>query len=113
MKKLIAATLISGFAATAHADVGAFAGITYLFGDKGGLGFTVKALTTRKEEKAVGAIGVNFYPARSQQFGVDVGVGYQWQDAALILGYDVLNQNATVSGGWSDTKSKDAPTPSP
>ena len=113
MKKLISAAIISGLCVTAQAEVGTFAGITYLFGEKGEFGLTVKALSNRKEDKAIGAIGVNFYPfSKDQKLGFDIGAGYNGRDSALILGYDLLNRNPTISGGWSYTKERTTTTAS-
>lgn len=111
MKKAIAGFLVSSVCVAAQADVGVFAGVTYLFngGGSGDVGLTVKLLTSNKEDKAVGAVGVNFYPnAKGQQWGVDVGAGYQGSSVGALVGYDLLNNAPTVSGGISNTKSDDS-----
>ena len=40
----------------------------------------------------------------TQKFGIPVGVGYQFQNAAVLAGYDLLLQSVTVSGGYANTQ---------
>jgi hypothetical protein len=105
MKRILVAAIFSAFPWLAHAEMGLFVGVTYQFTDKGGLGFTVKALNTRQEDKAVAAVGTSFFPgAPHQRFGLDVSLGYQGSNIAALVGYDLLNQRPNLSGGWSDTR---------
>ena len=108
MKKTLAALLLTSICGVASAEVGFFAGVTYAFGDKGGIGFTVKALSTRDETKGVAAVGATVYPYGEKiRYGIDVGAGYQGVNAAGIVSYDLLNNLFGVSGGYSNTKPSD------
>ncbi len=122
MKKTLLALLLSSVCGLASAEVGFFAGVTYAFGDKGGVGFTVKALSSRDENKAVAAVGTTVYPFGERvRYGIDVGAGYQGVNVGGIASYDVLNNLFGVSGGYSNTKASDpapvvvvpAPVPAP
>ena len=105
MKKTLAALLLTSICGVASAEVGFFAGVTYAFGDKNGIGFTVKALSTRDETKGVAAVGATVYPYGEKiRYGIDVGAGYQGVNAAGIVSYDLLNNLFGVSGGYSNTK---------
>ncbi len=105
MKKILAAILLSSACGVATAEVGFFAGITYAFGDSGGLGLTVKALSSREENKGVAALGATVYPfGEKVRYGIDVGAGYQGVNVGGIASYDVLNNLFGVSGGYVNTK---------
>ena len=113
MKKTLVALLLTSVCGLASAEVGFFAGVTYAFGDKGGIGFTIKALSSRDENKAVAALGATVYPyGEKVRYGIDVGAGYQGVNVGGIASYDVLNNLFGVSGGYSNTKSAD-PAPAP
>lgn len=108
MKKTLAVLLLTSACGIANADVGFFAGITFAFGDKGGLGFTVKALSSRDENKGVAAVGATVYPfGEKVRYGIDVGAGYQGVNVGGIASYDVLNNLFGVSGGYVNTKGSD------
>lgn len=110
MKKLLVAAMVASAAAEAGADVGAFVGVTYAFGAKTGLGLTVQATSTRREDRAIAAAGISVYPfSGTPSFGIPVGIGYQGKNAAGIVSYDVLQQNVAVSGGYVDTRSPSTP----
>lgn len=117
MKKIVLAAAISLAAINVHAaDVGAFFGVTYAYDSNksdGGLGLTLQATTTRKENRGIGAAGVSFYPfSKDLKFGIPVGVGYQGDNAAAIISYDLLQKKPAVSGGYVDTREpQQAPAP--
>ena len=115
MRTLIVAIALTAAATGAHADVGAFVGVTYAFDGKSGPGITLQATSSRREDHAIVAAGVSFHPfAPGQKFGIPVGVGYQFQNAAVLAGYDLLLQSVTVSGGYANTqdeRSATAPVP--
>ena len=115
MRTLIAAIALTAAATGAHADVGAFVGVTYALDGKSGPGITLQATSSRREDHAIVAAGVSFHPfAGAQKFGIPVGVGYQFQNAAVLAGYDLLLQSITVSGGYANTqdeRSTAAPVP--
>ena len=105
MRTLIVAVALSAAAASAHADVGAFVGVTYAFDGKSGPGLTLQATSSRREDRAIVAAGVSFHPfAPGQKPGIPVGVGYQFTDAAVVAGYDLLLQSITVAGGYANTR---------
>ncbi|CAM5441750.1 hypothetical protein [Thauera sp.] len=107
MKRVFLASAFVLATGTAQADVGAFVGITYAFGSNQGIGFTVQATSTRKQDRGILAAGLSYHPfATGSKVGLPVGVGYQWKDAAAIVGYDVLLKSPVVSGGYVDTRSK-------
>ena len=100
MKKILAGLLMSVASTMAMADVGFFAGITYAIGAKDGLGFTVKALSSRREHNPVYGAGFTFYPAASPENQY----GYQHEDNAVLIGYDFLRNAPQISLGVTDTK---------
>jgi len=104
MKRKIIAIVAVGICTGAQAEVGLFAGITYVFGQENGLGLTVKATTTRVEDRPFAAAGLNYYPLNNNKFGIDVGVGWQGIQSGGVIGYDLLNKNVTVSAGYSNTR---------
>ena len=109
MKKIIlAAALISCAAPIAHADIGAFAGLTYAFGANTGIGFTLHATSTRDENSAIASAGISYYPfAVTPMFGIPVGVGYQGKNAAAIVSYDLLLKKFAIAGGYASTRDDD------
>jgi len=84
---------------------GIFAGITYVFGGKQSLGFTLNVTSTRRDDRAVASAGVSYYPSTGS-IGLPIGVGYQKSNAAVIGGYDVLLGAPVLQGGYTNT-SKD------
>ena len=105
MRTLIVAIALTAAATGAHADVGAFVGVTYAFDGKSGPGITLQATSSRREDHAIVAAGVSFHPfAANQKFGIPVGVGYQFTNAAVLAGYDLLLQSITLSGGYTNTQ---------
>ena len=105
MRTLIAVIALTAATTGAHADVGAFVGVTYAFDGKSGPGITLQATSSRREDHAIVAAGVSFHPfAPGQKFGIPVGVGYQLQNAAVVAGYDVLLQSITLAGGYANTR---------
>ena len=103
--KFVAAACLVSIASFAHADAGLFAGITYIFGEKGGLGFTVKALATRRDDRPSAALGLSVYPGSSGvRYGIDVGLGYQGNDTAGLISYDLLLNQFAVSVGYADLR---------
>ena len=96
----------------AQADAGVMIGVGYAFGGAEPA-ITIKALSSDKEDEAVVAVGVSYYPISQKKLGLDVGVGYNFDKTAAILSWDFLQGAAQLSGGWSDTESdrKSSPTP--
>jgi hypothetical protein len=86
-------------------DPGIFLGITYAFGSKEGLGFTLQMTSSRRDDRGVVAAGVSYYPS-SGMIGVPVGVGYQKSHTLVLGGYDILLGAPVIHGGYTNT-SKD------
>ena len=84
---------------------GIFAGITYMFGDKQGLGFTLNVTSSRRDDRPVLSSGISYYPSTSN-FGLPIGIGYQKSNSAVIGGYDLILGAPILQGGYSNT-SKD------
>lgn len=106
MKKTLVAAVLSIFASGAQADPGVMLGVAYSFGGPGSmnnLGITSKVLSSDKEDKWVGALGVTFYPWSDKRLGLDLSGGYNFQDSAALIGYDFLKRAPQISGGWSHT----------
>lgn len=110
MKKPLVAAILSIFAAGAQADAGVMLGVSYNFSGPASLnnlGFTAKVLSSDKEDKWVGALGVSFYPWSDKQLGLDLSGGYNFEDSALLIGYDFLKGAPQISAGWSNTDDDD------
>jgi hypothetical protein len=107
MKKFLAVAAVSlSFSIPAYAGAGVFAGLTYTFGQNAGVGFTVQATSSRKEDRGIVAAGLSFYPFSAKPtFGIPVSVGYQGTHAAGLVGYDILQRGFSVSGGYVNTYS--------
>lgn len=118
MKKLLATASLSGLmlvstnalgcAPTTTVktdDPGIFLGITYAFGSKEGLGFTLQMTSSRRDDRSVFAAGVSYYPS-SGMIGIPVGVGYQKSHSLVLGGYDILLGAPVIHGGYTNT-SKD------
>lgn len=97
---------LMGLTTTAHAGPGFFAGITYMFDQPGQIGLTFKALASRNDDQPAAAVGLNVYsiPAGGLRYGLDVSVGYQKDDAAVLVGYDLVLDRMTASAGYADIK---------
>jgi hypothetical protein len=105
---ILAAALVSCAAPIAHADIGAFAGITYAFGANTGIGFTLHATSSRDENSAIASAGISYYPfAPTPMFGLPVGVGYQGKNVAAIVSYDLLLKQFAIAGGYASTRDDD------
>ncbi len=106
MKKPLVAAILSIFATGALADAGVMLGVSYSFSGPASLnnlGFTAKLLSSDEEDKWVGALGASFYPWSDKQLGLDVSGGYNFEDSAVLVGYDFLKRAPQISGGWSNT----------
>ena len=100
IKPAAALLLISGLSGNVFADATYMAGISYTF--SGQFGVTLKALSDDKKSRTVGVIGATYYPFAPQPFGVDVGAGYTYDDAAAIISWDFLQKTVQFSGGYAD-----------
>ena len=111
-KRTLLASVLVACSASAVAEPGVFFGVSYAFGQAkpaDGFALSLKVLSSRKEDKAVVGAGVSYYPLQSQNpFGVDVGVGYLFQDAAVTVGWDFMH-SPLVSVGYVNTKDDKPP----
>ncbi|WP_010139603.1 hypothetical protein [Oceanicola sp. S124] len=107
MKKLagttaLATILLSG---SATADPAVMLGLALNFG--GGsqpqLGLTTKILSSNRPNETVAAAGVSYFFDGS--WGLDLGVGYTFDEAAITLSYDFINQSPQFSAGWANIES--------
>lgn len=114
IKRSIILAALAAMSAQAQADIGVMVGVGWAFGGSGPA-ITVKALSSDKKDEAVVAAGVSYYPLSQNKFGLDAGVGYNFDNAAAVISWDFLQGSAQLSGGWSDTESsrKRSPAPAP
>lgn len=105
MKKLMISTAMAGSLATcpAFADPTVMLGLSWTFGgsQSGQLGVSARILSGDRRDEFVAAIGGTFYPG-ADAFGLDVGVGYNWDNHPFTLTYDVLNDGWGLAIGWAD-----------
>jgi hypothetical protein len=106
MKKRLALISILLAAATpAVASPGGFFGVTYNFG--GGVGISLKILSTNHEDRGAFAAGVTYFPL-TNKFGIDAGAAYLFRNGGATLGWDFLNGSPQVGAGYVNTKSDTA-----
>ena len=92
--------LSSGLSSNTMADVTYMAGVSYAF--NGQFGLTLKALSDDNKSRVVGALGATYYPLAPKPFGIDAGVGYTYDDAAVTVSWDFLQEAAQISAGYAD-----------
>lgn len=71
------------------------------------VGFTIKALSSDAQDKAVFGGGVGYYPWSDDKLGLDLGVGYNFTNFGVLGGYDVLRRKPTLSAGYVPTVDDD------
>ena len=94
------------------ADAGVFVGIVYDFGSgsasQSDLGISLKVVSDDKTGKAVGALGVSYFPTSVNRLGADISIGYTlddvFDDSVITVGYDIFNKKPQVGIGYMDTK---------
>lgn len=110
LKKLSLAAIVAASLTTpiAQADAGFGAGITYVFGQ--GVAVGVKVFTNDKEDKGVGAVGLD-YMLGSGTWRPNVGVGYLgdniYGDVNAGYNYKTGAWNFGVGAGGTDTEDDD------
>lgn len=106
MRKLLATTAAISLLASnaALADPAVMLGLSVNFGS-GQLspGVTAKVLSSDEQDQAVAAAGVSFFPWETNHFGLDLSAGYNFNEGAALIGYDLLNRKIQASGGWVNT----------
>ena len=105
MKKLLTTTAMVGCLSTApaFADTTAMIGLSWTFGGSqaGQIGISGRILGSNKRDDWVGALGGTYFPG-TKTFGVDIGIGYNWENKSFTLTRDLLNDNWQVGLGWAD-----------
>ena len=105
MNKLLQTTAIVGVLSVspAFADTTAMIGLSWTFGGSqaGQLGISGRVLSGNQRDEWVGAFGGTYFPG-TQTFGVDIGIGYNWENKSFTLTRDLLNDNWQVGLGWAD-----------
>ena len=99
---LALAAAISTASFTAQADPAAFVGLSYSFG--GNVGLSLKVLSDDEEGKNVAALGGTYYFGAQNPWGLDLGVGRTFDNGAVTIGWDFLQENGQISAGWADTE---------
>ncbi len=111
-KAIALGALLSVLSTQASADVGFMAGVGWTFGG-GGPALTIKVLSSDSRNEGVVAAGASYYPLVAKKFGLDLGAGYQFDNAAAIVSWDFLQNGVQLSGGWADTESNKRNSPAP
>ncbi|MDU9414276.1 hypothetical protein [Pseudomonas sp. zfem005] len=103
----------------ASADVGFGVGLSYVFGNGGGLSVGVKAFSNDEDNETVGSLGLD-YLVQSGAFRPNIGVAYQGEGyfSGADVGYNLDSQSVDfgLGGGWSnsdDDHKTPAPAPAP
>jgi|ERR1035441_6915379 hypothetical protein len=110
MKRFTVAAGLLASCTWAQAGPGLMLGICYDFG--GSAGVTLKILSTNKQDKAVLAAGVSYFPSdATNQLGVDLDAGYNYRHSAATVGWDFLHSDVQAAVGFSATKKPPAPAP--
>lgn len=82
-------------------------GIAVEFGDaldKPDIGFTAKVISSNRPDTMTVGGGLSFFPwAKDQQFGADVGFGYNFNNLGVLAGFDVLRLKPQMSVGYVPT----------
>jgi hypothetical protein len=99
---------------TKDTDPTVFLGMTVALGSSDvskQVGFTVKALSTNAQDKAVFGGGVGYYPWSDDKIGLDLGVGYNFTNFGIFGGYDILRRMPILSAGYVPTVSDELSCP--
>ena len=110
MKRVFLASAFVLATGTAQADVGAFVGITYAFGSNQGIGFTVQATSTRKQDRGILAAGLSYHPfATGSKVGAPEGQDKAWKKHAQQWfkstdGGKELAQKMVALGAWAEVQ---------
>jgi len=105
MKKYLGSTALVScvIASPVWADPTFMVGLTMSFGGSQGtnVGISGRVLSDNKRDSAVGMAGVTYYP-QTGTWGIDAGLGYNFDNTTVGVTYDFMNQNVAISGGWAD-----------
>lgn len=107
--------VLLGSAGAASAAPGGMVGLVYDFGRS--VGVTIKLLSSNHRHRAVGEIGVSYFPfSRTGRFGLDVGGGYNLTKSSVTVGWDFLGRTVQIGAGYVNTvedHAAAAPPPAP
>ena len=104
MRKYLVILLLTFAPMSASAGTGVMFGISFNF--NGDLGVSLKLLSSDRQDRFVGVGGVTWFPTGANPIGVDVGLGYNFRNAAVTAGWDIVNGEFQVGAGYVDTKKK-------
>ncbi len=95
----------------------AMVGMAYNFGGRvfdETFGLTFKVLSSDRQDRAVVAAGVTYFPwAPKQKFGLDISGGYNFDKVTALVGYDLLNKKPQASLGYANTYKPNGAAPCP
>jgi len=85
----------------AYADATLMFGVSINFGggEKPAWGLTGKLLSSDRPDEIVGVAGATWF--FDGYLGLDAGLGYTLNNAAVTLTFDFLNQRPQFSAGWA------------
>ena len=104
MKRLLLVLVLALAPMSASAGPGVMFGIAFNF--NGDLGVSLKLLSSDREDRFVGVGGVTWFPTGANPISVDVGLGYNFRNAGVTAGWDIVNAEFQVGAGYVDTKKK-------
>ena len=84
----------------------AMLGITYNF--NGGIGLSLRVVSSNEENNPVLSGGVSYYPV-TNQFTFGLGGGYVFKNGAATLEWDFINSTPEFSFGYVNTKDDAVP----
>ena len=99
---------IGCLAQPAAADPAFSLGLTVNFGSgqSTGLGITAGIWSDNRKDQGTAGVLATFYPS-TNQFGAGLGVGYNFDNAIAMLGYDFIQQNAQFGIGFANIETDD------
>ncbi len=99
-KKFLLLSFLLASTATVQAGPAYMVGISYTF--SGDVGLSFKVLSSDIRHIAVATVGTTYYPFSPQKLGLDLGVGYTYNNAAITTSWDFLKSSVQFSAGYAD-----------
>ncbi|SFR34888.1 hypothetical protein SAMN04488005_0725 [Yoonia tamlensis] len=87
-------------------------GVAFGGGQSPQFAITAKILSDNQPEEAVFGLGGSYYLG-SGEFGADLSAGYLFDNTALMVGYDFLQNAPVFSYGYAEADEAEAPTTTP
>jgi hypothetical protein len=103
LKKIFISFVLLFLSFSAQADAGYFVGLSFLLDgnlSEKNIGLTGKIMNSDKQDEWKAAIGASIYPWNDNKFGIDLGAGYNDNNTAGFISYDLLQAKPVVSLGW-------------